>query len=168
MGTMTFSIRRARSSDAGMLSNVFDAAWREAYQGVIPGVPLQRYLAKRGPKVWQSMIGRGRGLAAVEFGDKVVAYAAYGRVRERGLKAEGEIDELYVAPEYQGLGLGSRLFRAVRNDLADHGLPRLAVWSLAENVRACAFYEHLGGVPGPKAEERLSGLRLPKIAYLFG
>lgn len=167
MGTATFSIRRARSGDAGMLSDVFDSAWREAYLGVIPGVALERFLAKRGPKAWQAMIGRGRGLAAMEFEDKLVAYAAYGRVRERNLKVEGEIDELYVAPEYQGLGLGSRLFRAVRNDLADHGFSRLAVWSLAENVRACAFYEHLGGIAGPHAVERVSGVCLPKIAYLF-
>ena len=168
MSTKTFSIRRARPGDAKMLSAVFDAAWREAYQGVIPGLALERFIAKRNLNIWRGMIGRGRGLAAMEFGDRIVAYAAYGSARERSLRAEGEVDELYVAPEYQGLGLGSRLFRAVRNDLSDYGLSRVGVWALADNARARAFYERLGGVPGPEALERVSGACLPKIGYLFG
>lgn len=163
----TISIRRAKAGDARMLAAVFDASWREAYRGVIPGVALERFVTKRGPEAWQAMIGRGRGLAAMESGDAIVAYAAYGRARDRSLRAEGEIDEIYVMPEYQGIGLGSRLFRAVRNDLADHGLTRLGVWALADNARARAFYEALGGVAGPEAIERVSGCCLPKVGYLF-
>ena len=161
------SIRRAKPSDARMLAVVFEAAWREAYQGVIPGVAREKFIAKRGPDTWRAMIGRGRGLAAMESGDTVVAYASYGRARERSLRAEGEIDEIYVMPEYQGVGLGSRLFRAVRNDLADHGLTRIGVWVLAENARARAFYERLGGGQGPEAIERVSGHCLPKLGYRF-
>lgn len=168
MSTKTFSIRRAKPADVEMLSAVFDAAWREAYQGVIPGVALERFLAKRGPTGWRAMIGRGRGLAVMEFGEHVVAYAAYGRARDRALTAQGEVDELYVAPEYQGLGLGSRLFRAVRNDLADHGLGRVGVWALTDNHRARTFYEALGGRVGPEAIERVSGACLPKVGFLFG
>ncbi|UMY19707.1 GNAT family N-acetyltransferase [Methylobacterium organophilum] len=167
MSTTTVSIRRARLGDAAMLSAVFDTAWREAYQGVIPGLALERYIAKRGPTAWKGMIGRGRGLAAVEFGETIVGYAAYGRARERSLRAEGEIDELYITPEYQGIGLGTRLFRAVRNDLIDHGLARVGVWSLAANPRAIAFYEGLGGLRSAEAVERLSGACLPKIGFIF-
>ena len=37
----TISIRRAKPGDLTMLAAVFDAAWREAYQGIIPGVALE-------------------------------------------------------------------------------------------------------------------------------
>jgi GNAT superfamily N-acetyltransferase len=104
----------------------------------------------------------------VETGDLVVGYAAYGRTRSRALGTEAEIDELYLLPEYQGLGLGRRLFRAVRNDLTDHGLTQLGVWSLEENVRAGAFYEGLGGRAGPRVMDRVAGIALPKVGYLFG
>ncbi|MBD8905195.1 GNAT family N-acetyltransferase [Methylorubrum zatmanii] len=167
MTTNTVSIRRARVADAAGLSAVFDAAWREAYQGVIPGVALERFLVRRGPATWRAMIGSGRGLAVVAFDEQVAGYATYGRTRDRALATDGEIDELYIAPEFQGLGLGSRLFRAVRNDLIDRGLTRIGVWALADNTRACAFYERLGGVTGPISVERLSGICLPKVAYLF-
>lgn len=168
MSTRTTSIRRARSADAGALSAVFDAAWREAYRGIIPGVALERLIHQRDGAWWRAMLRRARPVAVVETAETVVGYAAYGRARSRSLAADGEIDELYLAPEYQGLGLGRRLFRAVRNDLSDHGLARIGVWSLEDNERAAAFYEGLGGRPGPRALDRHAGVPLPKVAYLFG
>ncbi len=167
MTTNTVSLRRARPADAAGLSAVFDAAWREAYQGIIPGIALERFLARRGPETWRGMIGGGQGLVVVAFGEQVAGYAAYGRARDRSLRADGEITELCIAPEFQGLGLGTRLFRAVRNDLIDRGLTRIGVWALADNPRACGFYASLGGVAGPESVEHLSGIRLPKIGYLF-
>jgi GNAT superfamily N-acetyltransferase len=104
----------------------------------------------------------------VETVDRIVGYAAYGRTRSRALGTEAEIDELYLLPEYQGVGLGRRLFRAVRNDLADFGLTQLGVWSLEDNERAGAFYEGLGGKPGPRVLDRVAGVPLPKIGFLFG
>jgi len=41
------------------------------------------------------------------FGDKVAGYANYGRNRARSLHFEGEIYELYLRPEFQGLGFGA-------------------------------------------------------------
>ncbi|AWN54830.1 MULTISPECIES: GNAT family N-acetyltransferase [unclassified Methylobacterium] len=168
MSTQVVSIRRARDQDAGMLSEIFDAAWREAYQGIIPGVALDRMLARRGPRWWRSTIGRNRPLVVLELGESVIGYVSYGRCRDRGLKAEGEIDEIYLAPTYQGLGYGTRLFRAVRNDLADRDVRRVAVWSLAENDRARDFYERMGGRVVAEATDRIAGADLHKVAYLFG
>ena len=84
------------------------------------------------------------------------------------MRADGEIDELYIAPEFQGLGLGTRLFRAVRNDFADRGMKRVAVWCLSDNVRARGFYERLGGRSIAETMERVAGVPLGKVAYLFG
>ena len=145
MSTRTTSLRRAREADLGGLSRVFDASWREAYRGIIPGVALERLIAGRDGAWWRSALRRGRPVAVIDTGDVLVGYASYGRTRSRALGAESEIDELYLLPEYQGVGLGRRLFRAVRNDLADHGLTRLGVWSLEDNARGGAFYQGLGG-----------------------
>ncbi|GJE50379.1 hypothetical protein GOFOIKOB_3426 [Methylobacterium tardum] len=168
MSTRTTSIRRAREADLGGLSKVFDASWREAYRGIIPGLPLERLISSRDRTWWRGALRRGRPIAVVETGDRVVGYAAYGRTRSRALGTEAEIDELYLLPEYQGVGLGRRLFRAVRNDLADHGLTQLGVWSLEDNERAGAFYEGLGGKAGPRVLDRVAGIPLPKVGYLFG
>jgi ribosomal protein S18 acetylase RimI-like enzyme len=167
MSDLLVSIRHAKPEDALGLSRVFDSAWREAYQGIIPGVALEKMLARRGPRWWRSTATRGRPLAVLDVGQGIAGYVSYGRCRDRTIPAEGEIDELYLAPEYQGVGFGRRLFRAVRNDLADRNMPRLVVWALAENARACAFYEGLGGRTLARVEERIGGTPLAKVAYLF-
>jgi ribosomal protein S18 acetylase RimI-like enzyme len=167
MSDLLVSIRRARTEDATGLSQVFDSAWREAYQGIIPGIALEKMLARRGPPWWRSTIARGRPLVVLDIGQGIAGYASYGRCRNRSLPAEGEIDELYLAPEYQGLGFGRRMFRAVRNDLRDREMHRLVVWALADNLRACRFYERLGGRTIARVDERVGGVPLGKVAYLF-
>jgi ribosomal protein S18 acetylase RimI-like enzyme len=168
MKELVISIRRAKSEDAAALSSVFDAAWREAYLGIIPSVTLERMISRRGPRWWLSTIGRGRPLVVLEVGETVAGYVSYGRCRDRSLPADGEIDELYLAPEYQGVGFGKRLFRAVRNDLLDRDIKRIAVWSLSDNERACSFYQRMGGKRIKETSERIGGTSLSKTAYLFG
>ena len=167
MSDLLVSIRHAKPEDAAGLSRVFEQAWREAYQGIIPGVALERMLARRGPRWWQSTVTRGRPLAVLDIGQGIAGYVSYGRCRDRSLPAKGEIDELYLAPEYQGLGFGRRLFKAVRNDLAARDMDRLVVWALADNERACAFYERIGGRSIAQVKERIGGISLTKVAYLF-
>jgi len=40
------SIRTARHGDEVQIARVHDAAWRDAYQGVIPGRELERMIAR--------------------------------------------------------------------------------------------------------------------------
>src|SRR4051812_22385587 len=162
MTELTISIRRARTEDAAALSNVFDRSWRDAYRGILPGVALEHLIARRGPRWWLTAIGRQRPLVVLDVGETVAGYVSYGRCRDRALPAEGEVDELYLLPEYQGVGFGRRMFQAVRNDLVDRGLKRILVWALAENERACAFYRQLGGCTIAEANERISGANLVK------
>jgi ribosomal protein S18 acetylase RimI-like enzyme len=167
MKELVISIRRAKTEDAAALSNVFDAAWREAYQGIIPSVALERMISRRGPRWWLSTIGRGRPLVVLDVGEAVAGYVSYGRCRDRSLPADGEIDEIYLAPEYQGVGYGKRLFKAVRNDLLDRDVKRIVVWSLADNERACDFYQNMGGKRIKETTERIGGANMGKVAYLF-
>ena len=63
----------------------------------------------------------------LDGGETVAGYVSYGRWRDRSLPADGEIDELYLAPEYQGVGFGTRLFKCVRNDMIDRASARRVV-----------------------------------------
>lgn len=50
-------------------------------------------------------------MLVVEVAGVVAGYATLGLSRARGLPHDGEIYELYLRPEYQGIGLGSLLLR---------------------------------------------------------
>ena len=166
---IVISIRRAKPSDAAGLASVHDASWREAYRGMIPGVALERMIAKRGPRWWRlATAARGRPLVVLDLGDRIGGYASYGPSRSLSLPQRGEVDEIYLDPVFQGLGLGRRLFGAVRHDLATQGMKNLVVWALADNDRACGFYDGLGGRVVARSETRFGGVALARVAYAFG
>jgi ribosomal protein S18 acetylase RimI-like enzyme len=167
MDQTVITIRRARRADAEDIAAVHDIAWRDAYRGLIPGGELERMISRRGARWWDAAIARGSRLLVLDFAGSIGGYATYGRNRVPSLPHGGEVFELYLAPQFQGLGFGRRLFEAVRADLAEHGYPTLLVWALADNDRAMGFYERLGGKPVRRAPERFGVETLERIAFGF-
>ncbi len=84
-------------------------------------------------------------MLVIDFDDETAGYVSFGSCRNIDWKCEGEIYELYLRPEYQGVGLGRQLFEAAKNALATFGYHSLAVRVLTANNSACSFYEHMGG-----------------------
>src|SRR5579872_3641779 len=158
------TIRTARSGDETKIAEVHDAAWRDAYRGIIPGRELERMIARRGPVWWRNAIARGSRLLVLDFNDRIAGYASYGRNRVPAMAYGGEIFELYIAPEFQGLGFGRRLFSAARKDLAEHAYPSFLVWALADNEGAMAFYKRLGGKVVRRAYERFGSELRERVA----
>ncbi len=161
------TIRNARTKDAGPIADVHDASWREAYRGIIPGRELEKMISRRGPRWWSRAISRGSNILVLDFAEKVQGYATYGRNRLPSMPYRGELFELYLNPEIQGLGFGRRLFQAARADLARHGCPSLIVWALADNARAIDFYEGLGGKVLRRAPEKFGAEACERVAFAF-
>src|SRR6266702_4194463 len=145
MSTTLIEVRPARAADAAAVASTHDEAWRSAYQGIIPGAELEKLINRRGPQWWDSAIRKGSRVSVLVFGDKVAGYANYGRNRARSLHFEGEIYELYLRPEFQGLGFGRRLFTSARRDLLQSGLKSMVIWALSDNDIATEFYRALVG-----------------------
>ena len=101
------------------------------------------------------------------FGDRIAGYANYGRNRARSLTYDGEIYELYLRPEFQGLGFGRRLFTATRRDLGQSGFKSLVVWALSDNDPAVEFYRALGGRAVARSSERFGACTLDKVAFAW-
>lgn len=167
MNEVVISIRAARPSDAPALAAVHDASWREAYRGIVPGVALERMIAYRGPRWWRRMTKRTRSLIVLDLGNRIAGYASFGPSRSISLPQQGEIDELYLDPVFQGLGLGTQLFATARRELATRHAKGLLTWALEENERACQFYERLGGRVATRETIRIGGRPLVRLAYVF-
>jgi ribosomal protein S18 acetylase RimI-like enzyme len=167
MSTVLIEIRRARPADAKSVATAHDDAWRGAYQGVIPGPELERLIARRGEAWWNGAIRKGSRISLLAFGDTIAGYANYGRNRARSLYYDGEIYELYLRPEFQGLGFGRRLFTAARRDLAHSGMKSVVVWALSDNEPAVEFYRALGGRAVARSSEKFGDKVLEKVAYAW-
>ncbi|WMS43193.1 GNAT family N-acetyltransferase [Acuticoccus sp. MNP-M23] len=167
MTTEAIAIRTARPDDAFGVAEVHDSAWRFAYRGILPGTELERMIARRGTQWWARAISRRVPIIVLEAGGAVRGYITYGASRMRTLPYRAEIYELYIQPEFTGLGFGRRMFRTVQERLARRGHDRLVVWCLSENTDGCAFYERLGGKVVANAREPFETADVAKLAYAF-
>jgi ribosomal protein S18 acetylase RimI-like enzyme len=158
------STRWSTPADTATLAALHAGAWRYAYAGLIPEPGLSRMIARRGPGWWTRLHRqRGRALVAT-LGGEVVGYALIGQCRGG---PGGEIQELYVRPDCQGLGFGARLFEAARAEFRARGLAPLTVWCLAGNALGVGFYRAVGGRETARACDSVAGARLEKLCFTW-
>ncbi|NJR13536.1 MAG: GNAT family N-acetyltransferase [Phyllobacteriaceae bacterium] len=167
MKTLDIAIRQADPRDASAIAGVHATSWRSAYAGLIPHKALGTMVARRGTDWWSRVISRSGAVLVAEIGGTVAGYVTYGRNRARQLTQQGEIYELYLLPEYQGIGLGTKLFDAARKALRAHDLKGLVVWALDDNHGAVRFYEGLGGRDLAEGTETFDDKTLKKIAFVW-
>ena len=165
MDNKYISISSAHVSDAGALAHIHEEAWRYAYFGIIPGLDLERYLANKGPGWWQTFLSHRPDILVIRYSTNVVGYATLGHIRSRSLPYKAEISELYLHPNYHGLGFGKKLFQTARNKLKNYGLKSLFIWALEENSYAIDFYQRMGGQIVAQKLESFGNSELNKIGF---
>ena len=132
MSTTLIEVRPAKAADAGAVATTHDDAWRAAYQGIIPGAELAKLINRRGPQWWTSRSERAAASACgVRREDRGLRQLRPNRARS--LHFEGEIYELDLRPEFQGLGFGRLCSPPLKRDLGQSGLKSMVVWALSDN-----------------------------------
>lgn len=167
MSIITAETRRATPDDATRISQVHAESWQYAYSGIVPYGALARMIHRRDANWWATAIRRSTLILIIEVGDEIAGYATLGPNRVSTFPQEGEIYEIYLKPEYQGIGLGTRLFNDARKELNYRGYSGLAVWVLADNDPALCFYENAGGKAIATGSEHFDDKKLEKIAYAW-
>jgi ribosomal protein S18 acetylase RimI-like enzyme len=165
MNTTTLSIRTATPDDAMQMAQVHDEAWNYTYQGLLPSITLKHMIQKRNEKWWTDTLNRSKQYLALDYCQEVIGYTAFGNNRCKRLRFDGEIYELYLKPQYQGLGFGRHLFKVGVGELVRRKMHKVIVWSLEDNHAACSFYESMGGLLVARGVERIGNKDLAKIAY---
>ena len=115
--------------------------------------------------MWESAIQAGEPVLVVE--DRlagVVGFASYGVNRQQRLAYAGEINTLYILPDFQGRGLGRWLLTRLFEALAEGGRNSVVIWVLARNPSRF-FYEAMGGKRIAERDETLWGEILHEYAY---
>ena len=163
---LTTDIRTALPTDAHDLARVHEASWREAYAGILPPKALNAFIARR-DVAWWVRTARHADMLVLEAAGRAVGYATMGRNRTGALPQAGEIYEIYLAPEYQGVGMGRELFDAARMRLCERLGAGLVVWAIEENERAMRFYAGQGGRDVAEGTERFHRRILNKVAWAF-
>lgn len=163
-------IRRARPDDAAAIGAVHVASWRDAYAGILPDAYLAALSGTRVAAGYhRSLLTRERGEAAfvacAPAGGDVVGFGTAARARRPGM-AEGEIETLYLLPDWRDQGIGRRLMRAAAAHLGAVGCRSVMLWVLSAN-NAGWFYRRLGGRLTCRETIRVGGQPVEQSAVLW-
>jgi ribosomal protein S18 acetylase RimI-like enzyme len=164
------TIRTAEAADADLIAQLHARSWHTAYRGILSDEFLDGPLLADRLAVW-----RGR-FAEVNRTDQMVL------VDEQAGKMQGFacafldadpdwgtlLDNLHVAPECKGQGLGRQLMADVANRLLKLDRARLHLWAFEQNHTARRFYERLGGiVTTSQAESAPDGREVNAVRYCW-
>lgn len=162
-------VRRARPEDAPAIGAVHRIAWQDTYPGILPNEYLASLDERRlAAGYLRGMLARRRGEAvfvACTVDGQPVGFASAALARREGMAA-GEIETLYLLPDWRDLGVGRRLMRAAAAHLAAIGCASAMLWVLSANGSSW-FYRRLGGRPVGREIIRVGGRAVEQTAVLW-
>ena len=135
-------VRPAMASDALAVSKIHVESWRHAYRGLIADSILDNLSVENRMRYWISAIESGSPhLQVAETGTGIAGWVAFGPSRDEDASSEtGEIEAIYILPEYWGQGIGKNLLSVAKKVLKDRRFSSITLWVLSGNDRAKAFY----------------------------
>ncbi|HET6671874.1 MAG TPA: GNAT family N-acetyltransferase [Agromyces sp.] len=136
---MAIVLRTATRDDRDAIVTVFLACWRQSYAGILPESAITAMTDERASALWSRVLAEAAGAVLVAERDGTVL----GVTRF----ADAVVHSLYVSPDAQGLGVGTRLLDAAVESLRAGGARSVALWVFAANAPSIAFYEARGWQP---------------------
>ncbi|MCY3638121.1 MAG: GNAT family N-acetyltransferase [Chloroflexi bacterium] len=167
--SVNIQIRQATLPDATGIARVHVDSWRSSYLDVVPEELLSGLSYTEREALWDGILNPSRTdvhcFVAETHINGIVGFACGGTARENRLGYEGEIYSIYLRQEYQGMGIGRRLFISVAERLLDDGKSSFFLWVFEENHSARRFYESLWGELADRMEVNIGGVVLVEVAY---
>lgn len=143
---MNLNIRKASIDDAEKIAYVRSASWRAAYAGIVPDEYLKNIsLDTRADKFRADIAGNpDMNFFVAELDRNVIGILILSKCRDKDVSNAGEIDGIYLLPEYIGKGYGTDMIRFSVSFLANAGFDSIYLWVLEENNQARKFYQKCG------------------------
>ncbi len=159
-------IRPAALEDAPSIARVHTASWRSAYVGIVSQAYLDALDETQFAERWRTWITTetSASIFVVEVDDNICGFASCGPIRTPVSVYEGELYAIYLAPNMQRKGIGSKLFVHVTRELAARKLNHMLLWTLRDNP-STGFYERLGGEIVAEDVHEIGGEKLAGVAY---
>jgi GNAT superfamily N-acetyltransferase len=162
-------LRPGAVEDAADIAQVHVETWRDAYAGILPTDMLVGMSVSRQTAYWRTALLRRRkheSISVALVDGAVVGFGTCGPARGPVVGPTGEVQMLYVAQDYQELGLGRALLRVLFASLRRHGMARAVIWVVAQNP-ARYFYEAMGGTADAERTERQWRTDVTTVGYVW-
>jgi len=156
-------VRLAVVQDVVGIGNVARRTWKDTYTGIILPENQKRFLERwYTPAALEKAIGQDKSwfyVAVVE--GRVIGFAQF-VIREN---RRGELTRIYVLPEWQRQGVGSRLLGEGVAILSAHGVEEVFAHVEKDNGKGIAFYERQGFCRGREFSVEMPEQDLELVEY---
>ncbi len=161
--------RRPLPNEAETFAELHVQCWREAYVDILPSALMQSLdVGKRLPMWVKNLSDNSRIIFGAYDEGAAVGFIIAGKpVEELFDDMDGHIAAIYIAASQYRRGIGQALMSKVAGAWAEQGGDSLALGVLAENARARAFYESLGGKLIKTGTYEWDGFPLADAIYSF-
>ena len=139
-------IRKSYPTDAYTLINISDITWKNAFYDILPNGILHDNLQnveKRVNHLQDQINENNRIFVALEDGVPI-GYIFYAKAQNVVYDSAAEIRSIYILPEYQKQGIGTKLFNTALEEIKNLGYKSLILYS-PQNVSSISFFLKLGG-----------------------
>jgi ribosomal protein S18 acetylase RimI-like enzyme len=141
------TIRRAQTSDAPAMAELYIAAAREGWSHIYPADALAQLRAPEARMVEEiEDTSARRSVLVAVLDSEVVGFAVTRPSHDEDESSEsiGELDTFYSHPRVWGRGVGRALMREALAALRASGFTEATLWTAEENHRPRAVYEAAG------------------------
>ncbi|HHD2752240.1 TPA: GNAT family N-acetyltransferase [Clostridium perfringens] len=160
-------IRLATYEDCRNLAILKKVVWETTYRGIYPNDKLDKYDIDYNENKFKDMIKKqSQKLFIVLNESKIIGYMSCGEILRAFDKYTHDIGLLYIIKEYQGKGIGSKLFEFAKNELKNQGITEFIVSCNKYNFSGQQFYSKMGGTI-IKIDENNVDKSIPQVKFLF-
>jgi len=142
---MQVRIREARPTDAAHIAEIHVDASKSAFEGLVPQSELRKLSAHEMTFRWAPLTLTLNGGFFVAEEDELLGFCSVIPARgERFRHRTAEIMAIYVTPDSQSRGVGTKLINAALGHAQVRGFTEIMLWVLPGNEQARQFYESFG------------------------
>ena len=143
---MNYSFRIAEHSDCSKIANLKKIVWNTTYRGIYKDELLDNFDIEKQTEKFEKMVDSETNLYVVECNDDIIGYFSFGKPFHPYKNYEIEFGLLYLLKEYQGRGIGTSVFKFVRDEIRKMGVDKFYLCCNKYNYNAQKFYEKMGGI----------------------
>ena len=170
---MSLEIYPARKEDIDIIGLLHVEGLKSSYAGIVDKTYIESLDKEEQSEKWRKWLGNPEIDVAIAYlNNNPVGFVAYGQIQTAppGQSAirplySAEIMGLYVLEAYWEQGIGRALVQYAAKELKEKKHTSLCLWVMADNKRACSFYERLGGQRIGKHKTEIAGRLYKEACY---
>ncbi|QUW23624.1 GNAT family N-acetyltransferase [Sporosarcina sp. Marseille-Q4063] len=158
--------RRAIIDDAAGIAKVHVDSWRTTYNGIIPNDFLNKLTYEQRTELWKANIAREENYVVIAENNEaqIIGFADAWKRENNVVENSGDLTSIYLLEEYQGKGIGKRLFKELFKHFKKMDYEKVFVEVLEDN-KTRYFYEYYGAKLVKIVQIKIGGKILNELIY---